>query len=122
MCIDYHALDNISMKKNYLLSQIDGLLNQFNGARYFNENELKLGYYQIQVTEEDVEMMILWTKYELYEFLVMRFGLCNVPQMFTTQMILIFHENLDDFLSFISMTSLCTPKLQKNMWGTYSMS
>jgi hypothetical protein len=47
MCIDYHALDNISMKKNYLLSQIDGLLNQFNGARYFNENELKLGYYQI---------------------------------------------------------------------------
>jgi hypothetical protein len=79
MYIDYHALNNISMKNNYLLPQIDDLLNQLNGARYFNENDLKLGYYQIWIIEEDVEMMIMWTKYELYEFLVMRFGLCNVP-------------------------------------------
>jgi hypothetical protein len=55
-------------------------------------------YYQIWITYEDFEKTTMWTKYGLYEFLVMFFGLCNTLAIFKTLMNLIFHEKLDEFV------------------------
>jgi hypothetical protein len=77
MCIDYHALNKITIKNNYLMPCIDDLLDRLNGAKYFNQIDLKSRYYQIHIVDEDVEKMAMKTKYCSYEFLVMSFRLCN---------------------------------------------
>jgi translation initiation factor IF-1 len=59
------------------------MLDLFNGAKYFNQVDLKLRYYYIRIMNEDVEKMVTRTKYDSYKFLVMPFGLCNV--LFTFQ-------------------------------------
>jgi hypothetical protein len=81
MNIDYYALNKITIKKNLLL-HIDNMLDLFNGARYFNQIDFKLRYYYIHVTNEDVEKMVMRTKYDSYKFLLMPFGLCNVLSTF----------------------------------------
>ncbi len=98
MCIDYCALKKIRIEKKYPLPCIDDLLDQFNGAKYFNWIDLKLGYYQICITDEDVEKTTMKTKYGSYEFLVMPFKLCNVSSTFMTFMDSIFHEKMDEFV------------------------
>jgi hypothetical protein len=68
MCIDYHALKKISIKNNYHLPHIDNLLDQFNGAKYFNQIDFKLGYYQICIIDEDIEKTTMRIKYGSYSF------------------------------------------------------
>ncbi len=77
---------------------IDDILDWLNGAKYFNQIDLKLRYYQIHIMGEDVEKMAMRTRYGLHEFLVMPFRSCNVSSMFTTLMNFIFHEKLDKFM------------------------
>jgi hypothetical protein len=84
MCIDYLALDKITVKNNYHLPCIDDLLDQFNGAKYFRRIDFKSRYYQIRVMDDDVEKMKMGTKYSSYKFLMMPFRLCNVSSMITT--------------------------------------
>lgn len=80
MCIDYHALNKImTIKNNYPLPQIDDLFDCLNEACYFNWMDLKLGYYQICIVYANVEKMVMKTRYDIYEFLVMLFGLHNAP-------------------------------------------
>jgi len=98
MCIDYRTLNKIAIKNNYPLPRIDDPLDWFNGANYFIRNDLKLGYYQIHIGDEDVEKMAMRTMYGLYEFLMMPFKWCNVSSTFTTLMNSIFHERLDEFV------------------------
>jgi hypothetical protein len=86
MCIDYHALNKITIKNNYLLPHINNVLNQLDGAKYFTQIDLKSRYYHIQITNENVENIVTRTKYGFYEFLVMPFRWCNVPSMFITFM------------------------------------
>jgi len=99
MCIDYHALNKITIKNNYPLPQIDDLFDSLNGVCYFSCINLKLDYYQICMEEVDVEKTTMKTKYSSYEFLVMPFGLCNALSTFTTLMNSIFHKKLDEFMS-----------------------
>ncbi len=73
MCIDYCALNKITIKKKPLL-HIEDLLDQFNGATYFNQIDFKLGYYQIDIANEDVEKTTMKTKYDSYEFLMINLG------------------------------------------------
>ncbi len=58
MYIDYRALNKIMMKNNYPLFDIDNLLDQLNGAKYFSQIDFKSGYYQIRIANEDVEKMV----------------------------------------------------------------
>jgi hypothetical protein len=96
MCIDFHALNKImTIKNNYPLPRIDDLFDCLNEACYFSWMDLKLGYYQICIVYADVEKMVMKTRYEFYEFLVMLFGLCNSPS--TTFMNFIFHK-LDELI------------------------
>jgi hypothetical protein len=86
MCVDYRALNKITIKNNYHLLHIDDLLDRLNGAKYFNQIDFKLGYYHIHIMDEDVKKMAMRTKYGSYKFLVMQFGLCNALSTFTTFM------------------------------------
>jgi hypothetical protein len=77
---------------------VDDLLDRLAGTKVFSRIDLKSGYYQISIAEEDIEKTACRTRYGSYEFVVMPFGLCNVPATFTTIMNSMFHHESDDFV------------------------
>lgn len=95
MCIDYRALNRVTVKNNYPLTRVDDLLDRLAGTTYFRRIDLKSGYYQIRVAAQDVQKTAMRTWYGSYEFFVISFGLCNAPATFMSIMNGIFHEEID---------------------------
>ncbi|GBG77963.1 hypothetical protein CBR_g25894 [Chara braunii] len=98
MCIDYRGLNAITVKNTEPLPRIDDLLDRVLGCRYFTKIVLKFGYHQIAIRPEDQRKTTFQTRYGLYEFVVMPFGLCNAPGTFQHAMNRIFHDYLDKFI------------------------
>ncbi|GBG76803.1 hypothetical protein CBR_g23018 [Chara braunii] len=98
MCIDYRGLNAIIVKNREPLPHIDDLLDRVQGCRYFSKIDLKSGYHQIAIRPEDQHKTAFQTRYGLYEFVVMPFGLCNAPGTFQHAMNRIFHDYLDKFV------------------------
>ncbi|GBG75102.1 hypothetical protein CBR_g19615 [Chara braunii] len=98
MCIDYRGLNKITRKSTEPLPRIDDLLDMVQGCTVFSKVDLKSGYHQIEMAEEDVYTTAFKTRYGTYEFLVMPFGLCNAPGTFQTEMHRIFRPYLDKFM------------------------
>jgi hypothetical protein len=98
MCVDYGALNKVTVKNRYPLLQIDDLFDRLLGVKAFSRIDLRLGYYQIWIAEGDEEKTACRMRYGSYEFLVMPFGLTNAPATFCTLMNDIFREWLDDFV------------------------
>jgi hypothetical protein len=98
MCVDYRPLNDVTVKNKYPLPRIDILFDQLSGARYFSKIDLRLGYHQIKIRKEDIPKMAFSTRYGLYEFTVMSFGLTNAPTYFMYLMNSIFMEELDVFV------------------------
>ncbi|GBG63564.1 hypothetical protein CBR_g38630 [Chara braunii] len=98
MCIDYRGLNPIIVKNVEPLPRIDDLLDRVQGCRYSNKIDLKSGYHQIAIRPEDQHKTAFQTRYGLYEFVVMPFGLCNAPGTFQHAMNRIFHDYLDKFV------------------------
>jgi hypothetical protein len=98
LCVDYRPLNAGTVKNKYPLPRIDILFDQLAGAKVFSKVDLHSGYHQIRIHMEDVPKTAFSTRYGLYEYLVMSFGLTNAPTHFMYLMSSIFMPELNKFV------------------------
>ncbi|GJR18550.1 putative reverse transcriptase domain-containing protein [Tanacetum coccineum] len=99
MCIDYWELNKLMVKNRYPLPRINDLFNQLQGLSVYSKIDLRSGYHQLRVREEDIPKTAFRTRYGLYEFQVMPFGLTNAPAIFIDHMNLVCKPYLDKFVT-----------------------
>jgi hypothetical protein len=98
MCIDYRALNEVTIKNKYPLPRIEDLFDQLRGAGVFSKIDLRSCYHQLRIQPSDIPKMAFITKYGLYEYTVMSYGLTNAPAFFMYLMNSVFMDYLDKFV------------------------
>jgi hypothetical protein len=82
MCVDYRSLNDVTVKDKYLLPCVEDSFVQRRGARIFSKIDLRSGYHQMKIRQSDTSKMAFSTRYGLYEFTIMSFGLTSAPTYF----------------------------------------
>ncbi|GKB72054.1 putative nucleotidyltransferase, ribonuclease H [Tanacetum coccineum] len=98
MCIDYRELNKLTVKNRYPLPRIDDLFDQLQGSSVYSKIDLRSGYHQLRVRDEDIPKTAFRTRYGHYEFQVMPFGLTNAPAVFMDLMNRVCRPYLDKFM------------------------
>ena len=98
LVVDYRPLNEVTIKNKYPLPHIDILFDQLIGVKVFSNIDLRSGYHQIKIREEDIPKTAFCTRYGLYEYLVMSFGLTNAPAYFMYLMNSVFMLKLDRYV------------------------
>jgi hypothetical protein len=98
LCVDYRPLNAVTVKNKYPLPRIDVLFDQLVGAKVFSKIDLHSGYHQIKIRASDIPKTAFSTRYGLYEYLVMSFGLTNAPAYFMYLMNSVFMLEFDKFV------------------------
>jgi hypothetical protein len=115
LCVDYFALNEDIVKNKYPLPRIDDLFDQLYGACVFSKINLRSGYHQLKIQECDIPKTAFMSRYGLYEYTVMLFGLTNAPAYFMYPMNKVFVEYLDKFVWCSSMIYWSTQEVKKSM-------
>jgi hypothetical protein len=114
LCVDYRPLNAVTIKNKYPLPRIDILFDQLAGAKVFSKTDLRSGCHQIKIRPSDIPIMPFSTRYGLYEYLVMSFGITNAPAYFMYLMNLVFMLELDKFIMVFIDDILIYSKTEKD--------
>ncbi|CAI7769555.1 unnamed protein product, partial [Closterium sp. NIES-54] len=98
MCVDYRALNKITVKNRYPLPRIEDLFDRLQGAQWFSALDLAQGYHQLRITEEDVPKTAFRTPFGHFQWRVLSFGLTNAPASFQRAMNDVFREAIGQFV------------------------
>nr|GEZ53059.1 putative reverse transcriptase domain-containing protein [Tanacetum cinerariifolium] len=98
ICIDYYELNKLTVKNRYPLPRIDDLFDQLQGSSVHSKIDLRSGYHQIRVIDEDIPKTTFRTRYDHYEFQVMPFRLTNASTVFIDLMNRVYKPYLDKFM------------------------
>jgi hypothetical protein len=98
LCINFRQLKKVTVKKKYPLSRIDDLFDQLKDAKIFLKIDLRPGYHQVRIKDEDINNTTFRKRYGHYEFTVVPFGLSNVPIVFMCLMNSVLRDYLDKFV------------------------
>ncbi|GJU26286.1 putative reverse transcriptase domain-containing protein [Tanacetum coccineum] len=98
MCIDYRELNKLTVKNRYPFPRINDLFDQLQGSSIYSKIDLRSGFHQLRVRDEDIPKTTFRTRYGHYEFQVMPFGLTNVPTVFMDLMNRMCKPYLDNFV------------------------
>ena len=99
MCIDFRILNQRTVRDSYPLPRVEDLLDRLSHATHFSKIDLRSGYHQVAIDAPDIHKMVFVTRYGLYEWCVMPFGLCNAPSTFQRLMNDTFHDLLDSYVT-----------------------
>jgi hypothetical protein len=91
-------LNKVTIKNKYPLPRIDDIFDQLKGAKIFSKIDIRSGYHQVRIKDEDIRKTAFRTRYDHYEFTVVPFGLSNAPTVFMCLMNGVFRDYLDKFV------------------------
>ncbi|GKF75321.1 putative reverse transcriptase domain-containing protein [Tanacetum coccineum] len=117
MCIDYRELNKLTVKNRYPLPRFDNLFDRLQGSRVYSKIDLRSGYHQLRVREEDIPKTAFRTCYGHYEFHVMPFGLTNAPALFMDLINRVCKPYLDRFVMVFIDDILIYSKSRKEHKG-----
>ena len=104
LCTNYRKLNDVTIKNKYPLPKIEDLFDQLTGAQVFSKIDLRTGYHQLKIRATDIPKTAFTTRYGLYKYTVMSFGLTNAPAYFMNLMNKIFMDFWISLSLFSSMT------------------